>query len=182
MSYSGGNVGIGTATPGGLLQVSGRVRQGSETGTTEPPTINTAGSEFNYSGMVTRRLVTRTFAAGTVVARTGVVRLERDGTGGGFQLVVPKLGPAALAVRGIAVTASGTILAIHAESVNQQATGDTIQVLNDADNVVFCHIMFGNMFNEGDVAEVTLSRSTAFGVNVAESKSWVGTLISSFDQ
>jgi hypothetical protein len=172
MSYSGGSVGIGTATPSGKFQVLGRVRSGIETGTTDAPTI-TSGS-IQYTGMVTRRVVSLTTTAGSVVARTGDVRLERDGSNGGFRMTWPANGPAIVTVHGIAQKDNGTLIPVSGQSFNQ-FTGGTIALINDSDSVVFFHLLLGNMYNLDDVTEITLARSV-------QSSSWVGNIVTTYDQ
>ena len=55
----------------GTVHTSGLVRAGSESGGTDAPTANLA----DYSGVVHRRLVSKTAGAGTVIARTDLLQL-----------------------------------------------------------------------------------------------------------
>lgn len=59
------------------LHVDGLVRSGSETGTSESPAT---GLGARYEGVLTRRVVSTDRSAGSVVAITDELRMERDGT------------------------------------------------------------------------------------------------------
>ncbi len=180
---SGGRVGIGagTSSPGGLLQVSGPIRAGSETGTTDAPTLNIAGSEFSYSGIVTRRVVSGNLTANSIVARTNVMQIERDGTPGGMRFRWYASGPAVQSVRGIAMSQSGTLIAIRAEAANA-FTGGVQQLFADADSIIWAHLFFGNLYNASHTAELTISRSLAFGSAAEGGRYWTGHLVTTFDQ
>ena len=68
---------------GGAPHVDGLVRSGSGTGTSESPAT---GLGARYEGVVTRRVVSTDCTAGSVIARTDELRLERDGTIGGMRI------------------------------------------------------------------------------------------------
>lgn len=75
-----GNVGIGTTAPEAKLHVLGKIRLGSETGTSEAPSVPSG-----YSGLVLRRINSADSAMNQVVAVLGPgVKLERNGTRGGM--------------------------------------------------------------------------------------------------
>jgi hypothetical protein len=178
MSYSGGNIGIGTANPDAPLQVLGPIRLGSETGTTEGP--NAAyGVQVGYKGMVIRRLASVTPTDGYVIARTSEVTLERDGTYGGLRFRWIQNGSATLAVRGTIVDANGNVKGVHIETGND-FMGGSYSVFTQADNIIFAHLIFGNFYNGDNVTEISMARSTQFG-GPGDSV-WLGTLTSSYDQ
>lgn len=178
MSYSGGNIGIGTATPDALLQVHGPIRLGSETGTSEGPNTGN-GLQVGYKGMVIRRIASTAITAGSIVASTSEMTLERDGTAGGFQVRWIANGSATLAIRGTITNTSGTVTGVHFETGNQ-FTGGTQAIFAQTDNIIFAHLIFGNFYNADNVTEVTIARSSQFGV--ASDNVWIGTVMSSYNQ
>jgi hypothetical protein len=182
MSYSvsGGQVGIGTPSPQALLHVAGPIRAGSETGTDQSPTSNTAAGQFSYSGVLTRRIVSRMSAAG-IVARDNYMQIERDGTPGGFVFRWLVNGPAVKSVRGFAVQANGTIISVGAESVNNGAAG-TAPLIASSSDVVFAHLVFGNFYNSSHFSELTIARTLAFGPTAQEGGTWTGNLITTWNQ
>lgn len=168
-----GNVGIGTNSPAGKLHVNAPIRSGSETGTSQGPDTQ-GGSGPAYAGLVSRRLVTSSSAVGQIVARGPVMRLERDGTNGGLQMVWGATTDAILSAHGFAITQGGAMLPIRDWGFNQFA-GGSFQVTDDADTVVSLHLSFGNFHNRGHTTDVVLNRSSLSG-------SWVGTVNSTFNQ
>jgi hypothetical protein len=177
ISYSAGNIGVGTATPDAPLQVKGTIRLGSETGTAEGPSAGYSGVVGGYKGLVMRRIVSTMADAGSVVARTSESMIERDGTPGGLQFhwVV---GPSAtFAVRGTIVDNNGVVTGVHLETLNQ-FDGGTQAIFTGASGIVFAHLIFGNFYNADNVTEVTIARSSAGATNPI----WLGTVTSSFDQ
>lgn len=167
-----GDVGIGTSSPQALLHVDGRVRMGSETGTSQSPQN---GFAFTYGGLVTRRVYSSSNAAGQIVARDDTLRLERDGTAGGLIMIWGPTSNAILNCNGYAVTAAGVVLPIRQTGINQFG-GGTRQIALDADQVVSVHATFGNFHNGQHTTTVTLNRS------LPTSSVWVGTVTSTFDQ
>ena len=179
MYYAGGNVGVGNTNPDALFQVSGLVRMGSETGTSESPTVNLSGGGYAYHGVVTRRIVSTNPAVGQIVARTDILRLERDGTHGGLVLVWGPTAQAELSASGYAITDGGTLIPIKQDSYNQFG-GGSLPIVTDAQQVVTVHLIFGNFLNAQQSAEVTISRGgNGFGNN---SPNWIGMVHSTFDQ
>jgi hypothetical protein len=174
MVYNGGGVGIG-ATPNGLLRVAGAVRMGSETGTAGAPT-DTGDSGFSYTGVVTRRVASGGQTLGNVVARTHEFTLERDGTPGGIRIQWAPNNSAIQTVRGIALRNNGTQMNIATGKFNEFA-GGTRQVFLDADDVVYVHLIIGNMHNLSHATEITMARSGA-----VSSGNWVGFMHSTFNQ
>jgi hypothetical protein len=167
-----GDVGIGTNSPEALLHVDGRVRMGSEAGTSQSPD---SGFQFDYGGIVTRRVYSSSNAAGQVVARGETIRLERDGTSGGLIIIWGATNNSVLNCNGYAVTSSGTVLPIRQTAINQTA-GGTRQITLDADSVVSLHATFGNFHNGQHTTTVTLNRS------LPSSNTWLGSVTSTFDQ
>jgi hypothetical protein len=158
-----GNVGIGTNTPGAKLHVNGMIRTGSESGTSEPP-------NYPNSGLVIRRISATNIAAGTIVAVTSDLRLERDGSAQGWR--INRIGGNANQVCNCTGVTSGG--AVIAKTLNNLVTGIT-QLFPSADNVVMIHCMFGDPYNAGNMTEVNLTR---FNTDYY----WMGTLTSTFNQ
>jgi hypothetical protein len=171
-----GNWGINTTSPQEALHVVGNVRAsglsrlGSETGTTEPPTTQFDGpTTFPYTGMLVRRVISTETTAGSVVARSSDLSLQRDGTDGGFRVVSTASFPREVRCQGISDGGShvGTTLAV--------AAGVTATVFSNSLNVVFFQCILGDLFNGRHHAEVTLGRRTGDFF-------WVGSVRSTFDQ
>jgi hypothetical protein len=178
MNYSGGNIGIGTATPDAPLQVRGPIRLGSETGTAEGPNTGN-GIAVGYKGLVMRRIVSVSPTAGNVVARTSEVLIERDGTPGGLLFRWTVGGSAALAVRGTIVDNNGVVTGVHFETGNQ-FDGGTQAIFTGANQIIFAHLIFGNFYNADNVTEITIARSSQYNIN--SDPVWLGTVTSSYDQ
>ena len=164
---SSGSVGIGTDTPTGLLHVNGLIRTGSETGTSQSPDVG-----FEYAGMVLRRIFSNSTSAGEVVALSSNLRLERDGTNGGFRIAWDDNPLAFQVAYGTALTQGGTVIPI-VEKVTATTAGS--QTLYTETDVVRLELTFGSVFNTRDITEVTLVRD--FG-----DFWWVGSVSSTFDQ
>jgi hypothetical protein len=164
---SAGNVGIGTTNALVKLQVSGQIRMGSETGTSQPPNYPVAGGN---NGLTIRRLYSSANAAGQIVAVTDEINLERDGTNGGWR--INRFGGTTNQVCNCTGTnsAGGTV----GKSLNNLNVGIT-QLYTNAENIVFIHCIFGNPFGGAHTTEVTLTRN-------ATDYFWMGTTISTFNQ
>ncbi len=146
-------------------RVQGLLRQGNETGTAQPPIPN--------GGVITRR-INDVFggSAGSVVARTDSMRLERNGTTGGLQMSwddVPQ-------VRNFAcsgTTAAGAPANVY-QSVPANSAG-VAGVFSDAQNVVQVNCHFGFPYDLGHTTSVDMIRRD--GDNF-----WAGFLTSTFNQ
>jgi hypothetical protein len=163
-----GNVGIGTATPGGLLHVNGMVRMGVETGTSEPP-----NTQFAYTGMVIRRITSTDSTAGQILARGETLRLERDGTNDGLRLAWDAGGNPDQVAYGTALRNNGVLVPIVI-NVGAPAVAGSTPLFTDTD-VVRLDVAIGTVFNTRDVTEITLIRRNG-------DFWWVGSITSSFDQ
>jgi hypothetical protein len=166
LTVVGTNVGIGTNTPSSSLHVvgdtriTGVTRAGSETGTAQVPD----------KGIITRRVLSTTILAGSVVARTDKLTLERDGSVGGWRIVsLASPGNNTIAFTGL--TGAGATVNFVASI---SAAGTTI-VFTDAQNVVSLRGSFGNSFVAIHMTEVSLTRYPG-------DSWWTGTLTSTFNQ
>jgi hypothetical protein len=157
------------------IQIPAPIRMGSEAGTSESPSSIRSG-EPAYAGMVTRRIISFQATAGSIVARTPDMTLERDGTNGGFQVRTAVSLSAVLSVRGTVVHANGTVTGISYETVNQ-FNGSLGALFSDSDGIIFAHLTFGNFYNGGNITEVTLSRAAA-----SNDPYWSGTVMTSYNQ
>jgi hypothetical protein len=154
----------------GNAQITGLLRSGSETGTSELP---------GPPGMVVRRINSTTFASNSVVA---VVRslgglnitLVRDSTAGGFQIQYPA-SPGNLTIACMGIDNTGTQRNFYTAITNPGAAG-TVQIYSNAQNIEHFECTFGLTFNPGQhLTQVTLSR---FGTDYY----WSGTLMSTYNQ
>ncbi len=184
MFYNGGNVGVGNTNPNALFQVSGRIRTGSETGTTESPAASAPNGAFIYRGIVTRRVVSTIHDLGQIVARTDVMRLVRDGTNGGFRLYWDQTFPpntqAVLSASGYVIDSNlqSRVAPIHTVIVNPTPGGFFV-IATDSQKIVHLHLIFGNFYNGQETAEVTIGRAEGVGV---DDFVWVGMVHSTYDQ
>jgi hypothetical protein len=182
-SYSGAHVIIdvvGYYAAPSAISIAAPIRMGSETGTTQRPTaLGGSSAENAYAGTVTRRIVSTLTGAGSIVAASPDMTLERNGYDGGFQIrVLPNSTsnpPFKLAVRGTFVRANGTTGSILYEVTSPSTAGVLTQLLADTENAVYITLTFGNFFSLGNITEVTLSRATG-------DYYWVGSVISSYNQ
>jgi hypothetical protein len=148
----------------GFLRSSG-VRLGSEAGASAP--AYPSGS----SGLVVRRVVSEDLTAGTDVARTDTLELERDGTTAGLR--IRNTGPLGERIACFGLT-NGSV------SENRNvfvAAAGTVPVYADSAAVTFVTCSFGAIrASAGHWTQVTLQR------NDLSTDRWVGTITSSFDQ
>jgi hypothetical protein len=169
LTVLGTRVGIGTITPSSSLHVvgdtriTGVTRAGSETGTTDVPD----------KGIITRRVRSATWAAGSVVARTDKLTLERDGSNGGLRIVnVASPGHITIAFTGL--TGFGITVNFVTSLANPAAAG-TNTVFTDAQFVVSLRGSFGDSYFANHMTEVSLTRYPTDYL-------WTGTLTSTFNQ
>jgi hypothetical protein len=165
-----GTVAANGAQIAGNAQITGLLRSGLETGTTEAP---------NPAGMVVRRINSFQTTSNSVVA---VVRslggqpitLVRDSTAGGFQIQYPA-SPGNLTIACMGIDNTGTQRNFYT-TIGNPATAGTVQIYSNAQNIEHFECSFGLTFYAGQhLTQVTLSR---FGSDFY----WAGTLMSTFNQ
>jgi hypothetical protein len=146
-------------------RVTGLLRSGSETGTDEAP---------SPAGLVVRRINSTSATFGQVVAKTDNLTLFRDGTAGGFQILIPAfVGNVTIACMGI--NSSGTPVCVY-KTVANPAAATTVPVYTDAQNIVHFECTFGRTYDSGaHLTQVTLSR---YGTDYY----WSGNVISTYNQ
>jgi hypothetical protein len=147
----------------GTLGTSGLLRTGSGSGTSQAPT---------FPGLVVRRINSTTSLAGSVVARTNYLRLERDGTRGGLTMAWDS-GTMFQAIACMGINDAGASVNSYRE-VGGTYAGAT-QVFTHAQNVVYATCSFGWPAMDDHVTQVTLQRQPG-------DNSWVGTVISTYNQ
>lgn len=166
MNAMGGGSFPGSLVLGGNLDVYGLTRQGSEAGTSQP-----AGG-----GIITRRVESTNSSRGMVVARTDTMTLERDGTLGGWRIVVcPNAGNVTAVAS--AQDSNGSDFISQSLVYGPYGYATTNVLFADFQGVISFHCRFGNAYGVGHFTEVSLLRSPNDG-----STNWVGTLTSSFNQ
>ena len=160
----------------GFLHVDGLVRSGSETGTSQPPT---AGIGSEYDGVMTRRVVSTDRTAGSVIARTDQIRLQRDGTNGGLQIAWDGNTQNTNTVICTTVEAGYGAGSRYLPAPNAYPIGGahagTFQLITDGDSVPMMHCMFGDPVRSGHTTEVSMHRKEGDFV-------WVGTVTSTVNQ
>jgi hypothetical protein len=118
---------------------------------------------------VVRRINTDVTTAGTVVALTDGLALERDGTSGGFRVTSNNSNSQMIASLGM--TQDGA-------AVNRYlafSSPGTSTLYSDADNVVYFQCTFGNPSAMDHQTQVCLARQP-------DSNTWTGTVISTYNQ
>jgi hypothetical protein len=165
-SASGDGSFPGSLGVGGNFDLLGLMRQGSEIGTAEP-----AGR-----GIIIRRIQSTNSAAGSIVARTDTVTLERDGTLGGWRIVTaPNAGN--VVVSAIAVNANDQVFAKNIVIGPSPYPAATNTLFFDNQYIISLRCSFGSPYDLGHHTEVSIIRTPNQG-----SPSWVGTLMSSYNQ
>jgi len=157
------------------LRINGTVRMGNETGTSEGPSYPAAG------GLVVRRVYSSTTTAGSVVARSDFIQLERDGTNAGLRVTGlggGSCGGSCEHIACMAVTSSGTLMG---KSLGVNTFGGPAVLFADADSVEYLRCTFGQIELPSGVqnqTSVELSRRNGgFRPEV-----WKGFLISTLNQ
>ena len=155
------------------LQTNGLTREGSETGTTDTPVINS--SIGTYNGLVTRRINSFSRTAGRVTARTNLLRLERDGSDGGWRIANDALTGFEFrqSVHCIGINNAGAVVPARIQ-LSGNAAGTSV-LYTDAQNIEYMQCSFGNSYNNGHQTQVVLQRYP--GDNF-----WIGTVTSTFNQ
>lgn len=180
-----GNVGINKPNPASALDVNGTVtttgstvlgtervtglfRSGSEAGTPEPP---------SPAGLIIRRINSTSMTAGTVVARTDTMTLERDGSSGGFNI---RFAPATgnFMVSSMQVYCCGYASSTYGNSQYSSNPGSPVvyNIVSSGYNIVYFHCMFGRADPGGHITEVSLVRFNP------GSSQWFGTVTSTVNQ
>ena len=156
----------------GTLGTTGLLKTGSGTGTSQTPLLD---------GVVVRRINSTNPTAGQVVARaTGSagdaspVELQRDGTDGGMQIVVPGgTGSTSYSVACMGINEPGT----PKGKFIADASASPVPVFSHLDNMVYFQCSIGSPFDGNrHETQVTLHRSTHLHNN------WVGYVISTMNQ
>jgi hypothetical protein len=166
---AGGGVGIGTTNPTAQLHVAGDTRiqgtlqLGSGTGSAEAPD----------RPLIIRRLKTTNLALGTVVARTDMLTLQRDGSSGGWQ-IINAASPGNTTIAATGVTSTGAAVNFVTSIAFNSGQG-TNTVFNDGQNIVSFHCTFGDSYSPGQMTEVSLVRYPG-------DYFWTGTVTSTFNQ
>ena len=145
------------------LYVNGLTHFGNGSGTAESPD----------KGLVVRRIRSTTATAGSVVARTDKLTLQRDGSNGGWRIVnVASPGNTTIAATGLN-SGGGTVNFVT--SISSGAGAGTTSIFSDGQNVVSFRCSFGDSFGPGEMAEVSLTRYPGDSY-------WMGTVTSTFNQ
>jgi len=152
----------------GNVQFNGLIRSGSETGTSNAPSL---------PGLVIRRVNSLNTTISNVVARTDMLTLERDGSNEGLLIRYPA-GITRQSINCLAQTLGGTNV-IFRTTLNNPGTAGTIQVLTSAQHAVHAEISFGNTYNSGHLTKVSLDR---YDDGVTSDTFLVGTLTSTYNQ
>lgn len=173
---STGNVGIGTNNPQvalhvvGSERVTGLLRLGSETGTSDAPAYP-AGSD----GLLIRRISSTTYSSNNIVARTDKLTLIRDGTFSGLNIVFgANAGRQNITATG--VDRNGNQVTRKVADNNSLAW--TV-VFSDAQKVVHYDISFGDTYNPGHTCHVVLDR---YDDTTTSDHYLVGTVTSTYNQ
>lgn len=143
----------------GTARTSNLIRVGSETGTTELPAI---------VGIVIRPIFLHFTTAGSIMARTNFLTLERDGTYGGWQMTNTGGGNEVINCTGL--NSAGA-------AVNKSLTlaAGTTAIYTNAENIVYMSCMFGDPYSTGPDSQVTIHRNPA-------DYYWTGFLVSNYNQ
>ena len=155
-----------SSTVAGNVRLLGTLRQGSETGTSQP-----AGKS-----VITRRIVTTSNAVGQIVARTNRATLERNGSADGFVITYPDH-PSALNISAIGIDSAGDPVNFRFSSPDMSGFGQqTIVVYASGSDVTHFRCQFGDSLNlVEDFTEVSLSKNDDGGT-------WTGFVTSTFNQ
>ena len=174
-----GKIGIGTTNPAVMLDVvgairsTGAIRSGSETGAAPP------GYPSGSDGLVIRRARSTSTTAGTVVARTDKLTLERDGSTSGLRLSYP-VSPGYQVVNCIGISTNGTQI-VYRNTVKNPGSAGSLVVFSDAQKIVHYDISFGDTYSStpGHTTHVVLDR---YDDGVVSDNYLVGTITSTYNQ
>jgi len=118
------------------------VRMGNETGTTE----------VANSAIIVRKLYSTISDAGSAIAITDEMRLERDGTDGGLRIT--RLNASNLNITCTGITGASTQVIYRSDF----ASAGTSQVFTDAQNVLHYDCSFGNTYNAANITHAVWDR------------------------
>jgi len=157
----------GTLSVGANMRLVGTLRQGSETGTAEP-----AGT-----GLILRRIQSTNNAAGTVVARTDTLMLQRDGTLYGWKIANTAY-PGQVQINAVFLDPNGNEWSV-AKTLNNPSTAETNMLWSPLIGSALTHIRctFGDPTDLGHQTEVSL-----FASPDQYSPTWAGWVISTYNQ
>jgi hypothetical protein len=153
----------------GNARISGLIRSGSETGTSDAP---------SPAGLVIRRVNSLSNVAGNVVARTDVLTLERDGSNQGLLIRYPAGGSERQTINCVAQSYYGTNIIFHTTLFSPLTPG-TIQLLTSAQHAIHAEISFGDIYDSGHLTQVVLDR---YDDGSLSDFYWVGTVTSTYNQ
>lgn len=167
-----GSVSASGATVNGDARVTGLLRSGSESGTSQGPTP---------AGLVVRRINSTSVSSNLVVARTDQLTLERDGTKAGLLIRYPA-SAGFQTINAVAMNNVGNLLAVHTVLTNGPA--GIKQLFADAQRVVHAQISFGNTYAPSHVTQVVLDRydDGSPSANSGNDYYWIGTIASTYNQ
>lgn len=172
-----GNVGIGKSNPTvaldvvGTIRVTGAIRCGSETGAAAP------GLPAGSDGLVIRRVSSTSSSSNSIVARTDVLTLIRDGTASGLRLAYPAA-PGKQTICCLGVTTNGAQV-VYRNALNNPVSAGSLPLFNDAQKVVHYDISFGNPYNSAHTTHVVLDR---YDDGTTSDNYLVGTITSTYNQ
>ena len=168
------NLFAGTNTFANDVRINGLLRLGSETNTASgpgyPPSSTGAG------GLVIRRISSTSDGAGTLVARTDALQLQRDGTVSGLQMAYNVPSGYYQTINAIGITTNNTQVIYR----NYLKTGaGTLYIFNDNQKIVHYDISFGNVYNAQHTCHVVLDRYDDGSIS---DYFLVGTIVSTYNQ
>ena len=174
-----GNVGIGKRNPtvaldvAGAIHTTGAIRSGSETGAAAP------GYPSGSDGLVIRRVRSTSTTAGSVLARTDRLTLERDGSVAGLRLSYPAA-VSRQVVNCIGVSTNGTQV-VFRTTINNPLLPGAVAVFSDSQKIVHYDISFGDTYNaaSGHTTHVVLDR---YDDGATSDNDLVGTITSTYNQ
>ena len=147
------------------VKVSGLIRLGTETNTTDAP---------YPQGLVIRRINSLAIQVSNVVARSDYLTLQRDGTYGGLVIRYPA-GCPAQTITCMGMSDQGVAVNFYAGWTTNPAVAGVLQLCTDAQNAVHIQCTFGNTYNAGHVTQVNISRN-------GSDNFWIGTVTSTYNQ
>lgn len=150
--------------------ISGYLRLGSETNTASGP-----GYPIGSPGLVIRRISSTSSTAGSLVARTDQLQLQRDGSVSGLQIAYSTSG--FQTINAVGITTNNTQV-IYRNTIRSASSG-TLAMFTDSQKVVHYDISFGNPFNNGHTCRVVLDR---YDDGITSDNFLVGTITTTYNQ